>query len=171
MNYMSIVYNDTANAKGISTVLFVSGCENKCPECHNPQSHDFCAGAPFTEETEKEIISSLKKKYIKNLVISGGDPLHPKNIETVLTFCKKVNSEVNKKIIIYTGYYLDNFDNEYKRKIYESLKDGDMIIDGPYLKDLKTEIRDYRGSKNQNAYVKNSEISDFQNIKEEYFLT
>jgi pyruvate-formate lyase-activating enzyme len=33
MNYGKIIYFDTANARGLSTVLFVSGCENYCENC------------------------------------------------------------------------------------------------------------------------------------------
>lgn len=154
MNYIDIVYNDTANAKGISTVLFVSGCTNNCPECHNPQSHDFKAGYEYTSEVEDKIVESLKKPYIKNLVISGGDPCHSNNIDTIKMLVERVHRETDVRVIIYTGYNLDK-EVSLMKKLCSMLNENDLIIDGPYEKDLKTEIRDYRGSTNQRALIIN----------------
>lgn len=48
------------------------------------------------------------------------------------------------------------------------LKKGDLIIDGPYLKDKKTKIRDYRGSTNQRAILVNN--NNNTTILNDYFL-
>ena len=70
MHYGKIIYYDTANARGLSTVLFVSGCDNRCEGCHNQQTWDFNYGKEYTEETENKILNSLKSPYIENLVIT-----------------------------------------------------------------------------------------------------
>ena len=70
MNYADIIYYDTGNSHGISTTLFVSGCDMSCPKCHNPQAQDYNFGRPFTEKEEKEILESLKNPYIDYLVPS-----------------------------------------------------------------------------------------------------
>lgn len=152
MNFMDIIYNDTGNAKGISTVLFVSGCTNNCPECHNPQSHDFLAGTEYTKEIEDKIIESLKKPYVKNLVISGGDPCHPNNFTVIKNLIYRTHNETNVRVIIYTGYkVIEN--PELLSELCNTLSENDLIIDGPYMKDKKTKIRDYRGSTNQRAIL------------------
>lgn len=152
MNYGKIIYYDTANARGLSTVLFVSGCTNNCKGCHNLEAQDFNYGKPFTKEVEDKIIQSLKNSHVKNLVISGGDPLHPNNIEAVTNFCERVKIETcfDAKIIVYTGYLMENLwaDQKYK-KLFALI---DKLIDGPYIKELATKQLDYRGSRNQRCW-------------------
>ena len=60
MNYMEIKNYDIANGPGVRVSLFVSGCTHHCEGCFNPESWDFKAGKPFTEETIDKIIEMLK---------------------------------------------------------------------------------------------------------------
>ena len=149
MNYAKIIYFDTANAPGLSTVLFVSGCENYCDGCHNKETWDFNYGKPFTKEEENKIINSLKNPHIKNFVISGGDPCHPKNIETIIKLCKEVRKECPLiNIVVYTGYTLEEITNR-KDNSFELLNLINLLIDGKFDKNKPTKQLDYRGSTNQ----------------------
>ena len=49
MRIAGIDYNDTAAAPGISLTVYVSGCEHRCPGCHNPEAWDFNYGEEITE--------------------------------------------------------------------------------------------------------------------------
>ena len=105
MNYSKIVYFDSFNARGLSTVLWVSGCEHHCKNCFNQSTWDFNNGKLFTSKEINDIIESLKQPYIRNFVISGGDPLHPNNIIEITKLCKKIRENgIDSNIIIYTGY-------------------------------------------------------------------
>lgn len=155
MNYYSILYNDTGNAKGISTVLFVSGCSHHCPECHNKQTWDSNAGYPFSEWKKEEILESLKKPYIKNFVISGGDPLYKDNIEEIMFLCQEIrDNKIEINIILYTGYTWQEIQANMTKNhnLFKLCSYLDWIIDGRYMPEYATKIRDFRGSKNQRAY-------------------
>ena len=67
MNYLDIKKYDIANGPGVRVSLFVSGCTHHCKGCFNPESWDFKAGQPFTEETINEILEALKSDNIKGL--------------------------------------------------------------------------------------------------------
>lgn len=163
MHYSKILSMDIANSKGVSVTLFVSGCTNCCYHCHNPQTWDFKYGNMFTKEVMDKIIEALRKPYIDNFVISGGDPCHPNNIQTVINICKQVKTKTNKPIIIYTGYDID------KIKEIELFDYIDYLIDGRYIEGLKPEILDLRGSYNQRCYhMVNGKPID---ISDEYFFT
>jgi anaerobic ribonucleoside-triphosphate reductase activating protein len=166
MNYGKIIYFDTANARGLSTVLFISGCTNHCEGCHNKETWDFNYGYPFTKKEEDNIITSLKNPHVKNLVISGGDPCHLKNIDTITTFLFKIRMEIpNINIIVYTGYTYEEIKDNSKYKNFFSLIN--YLIDGRYDKTKPTKGLDYRGSTNQRAFsFFNSECID---VSEEYF--
>lgn len=146
MNYADIIYYDTGNSHGISTTLFVSGCDMNCLKCHNPQAQDYNFGRPFTEKEEKEILESLKNPYIDYFVLSGGQPSADKNKEVCLQLCKKIKDEVPRiKIILYTGHKV--LDIDYRFYDY-----CDYIIDGEYNQSNVTPTLDLRGSTNQNCW-------------------
>lgn len=146
MNYADIIYYDTGNSHGISTTLFVSGCDMNCPKCHNPQAQDYNFGKVFTEKEEKEILESLKNPYIDYFVLSGGQPSADKNKEVCLQLCKKIKDEVPRiKIILYTGHKVLDID-------YRFYNYCDYIIDGEYNQSNVTPTLDLRGSTNQNCW-------------------
>ena len=77
MRYANINYNDMSAAPGISVSVYLQGCPHHCKGCHNPASHSFTAGQPFTEELQKEIISYIQKTpFISGITMSGGDPMY-----------------------------------------------------------------------------------------------
>lgn len=148
MNYSKIVYFDSFNARGLSTVLWVSGCEHHCKNCFNQLTWDFNNGKLFTSKEINDIIESLKQPYIKNFVISGGDPLHPHNIIEITKLCKKIRENgIDSNIIIYTGYLAEEL---IEREDFKNLMPYiNYIVDGPYIETLPTKTVDYRGSTNQ----------------------
>lgn len=146
MNYADIMYYDTGNSHGISTTLFVSGCDMNCPKCHNPQAQDYNFGKVFTEKEEKEILESLKNPHVNYFVLSGGQPSADKNKEVCLQLCKKIKDEVPWiKIILYTGHKVLDIDHRF----YDYC---DYIIDGEYNQSNITPTLDLRGSTNQNCW-------------------
>ena len=159
MNYIKISKYDTANGIGIGVVLWVSGCNRHCFGCHNPQTWNFIAGQPFTENTMQELLKALDKSYISRLTFSGGHPLEPQNLETVYKIVKMVKEKFpNKTIWLYTGYTWEEiFDKEEK---YENLevngvspldvvKYCDVLVDGRYEDDKRDISLAWRGSSNQ----------------------
>lgn len=144
MNYHNITKCDMKNGDGLRTVLWVSGCNHHCPECHNPQTWDPNSGIPFDESAYQELMDSLKFDYISGLTISGGDPLFPDNRSTVWSICKAVKDMYpDKTIWLYTGYE------------WEEIKDLniinliDVIVVGPYKKELRDVTYPWAGSTNQ----------------------
>jgi len=72
----------------ISCILFIAGCNFRCPYCHNPEliAPDAKQYFPLHEE---QIHAFLKKRkgFLDGVVISGGEPTTCKNI---LSICKKI---------------------------------------------------------------------------------
>jgi anaerobic ribonucleoside-triphosphate reductase activating protein len=159
MNYHDIKHCDMLNGSGLRTVLFVSGCSNKCPGCHNPETWDADSGIEFTELSMNEILDSLNNDYISGLTISGGDPFYKQNIDEVLNIVLKVKSLYpNKSIWIYSGYtmeYLYGRDG-VSMKILDNI---DVLVDGKFIKDLKDSNLHYRGSSNQRVINVHESIS------------
>jgi len=81
----------------------------------------------------------------KGLSLSGGDPLHPANLVSILQLVKRVKSQTSKNIWLWTGYTL----SELNRKQQEVIKFVDVLIDGKFIIEQKDQTLLWRGSKNQ----------------------
>ncbi|NLK17959.1 MAG: 4Fe-4S cluster-binding domain-containing protein [Clostridiales bacterium] len=74
--YVSSIYCGSAlDGPGIRCVVFLSGCNLRCPFCHNPETFEIKGGQPYTPEGLLERIARYKS-YIKGggVTLSGGEP-------------------------------------------------------------------------------------------------
>ena len=90
MYYGEIKNCDIANGEGVRISLFVSGCTNRCKNCFQPQTWDFCYGEPFDEDAENRILSLLSPEYINGLTVLGGEPFEPENQRALVPFLHEV---------------------------------------------------------------------------------
>lgn len=151
MNYNKYIPIDVVNGEGTRCTLFVSGCEHQCDGCYNKKTWSFNSGFLFDKEMEDQIINDLNDKRIKRkgLSLSGGDPLNPKNIESILKLLKRVKEEtVNKDIWLWTGYKKEEL-NENQKEVLNYI---DVLIDGKFIKELKNPSLKWMGSSNQILY-------------------
>ena len=148
MNYEKIDKCSVSNGTGVRTVLWVSGCDIHCRNCHNQQTWDFNSGIPFTENTMQELLYDLSKPYIKGLTLCGGHPLDPHNASKILEIVKRVRMVFpDKDIWIYSGYeWEDIIKNETLREI---MRYTDVLVDGAYVDELRDISLAFRGSSNQ----------------------
>ena len=154
MNYSAIKPNDIANGDGIRVSLFVSGCRNCCKGCFNPETWSFTAGEVFTETTEEEILKLLDRYYINGLTLLGGDPFEIENQKGLINLIRKVKQRLpNKTIWAYTGYLYDvdlqEGGKRYCEVTSELLSSISVLVDGPFVEDLKDISLKFRGSSNQ----------------------
>ena len=155
MYYGNIKNTDIANGEGVRVTLFVSGCTHHCKNCFNPETWNFCYGKPFTDEVQDQIIKMLETDYIKGLTLLGGEPMEPQNQEVLLKLVKKVREVYGdkKNIWCYTGYVFDkDLIKESRARCEhtdEFLKHLDILVDGPFIEDLKNLTLKFRGSSNQ----------------------
>ena len=152
MNYAEIKYCDIANGTGCRTVLFVSGCRNACKGCFQPQTWDFGYGEPFDEKVQKEVLDSLAPDYITGITLLGGEPFeHQKEL---VPFMRKVVAQYpNKNVWAFTGYIYDKDlvagGRRHTEDTDELLSMIDVLVDGPFVEELKDITLKFRGSSNQ----------------------
>lgn len=144
MRYHNITKDDMLNGDGLRVVLWLSGCEHGCPGCQNPITWDLNSGLIFDGDAWSEIKELLEKDYISGLTLSGGDPLHHMNREDVLELCKMTKHFFpNKTIWLYTGYLWEEIEH------LEILDYIDVLVDGPFKKELADVTYHWAGSTNQ----------------------
>ena len=144
MHYGAIKKTDIANGLGVRVSLFVSGCRNHCKGCFQPQTWDFEYGKPFTKETEDEILEALRPDWIQGFSILGGEPMEPENQKVLLPLLQRVRRErSDKDIWLYSGYVYEEIKNS------ELLHYVDILVDGPFVEEMKDPSLTFRGSRNQ----------------------
>lgn len=152
MYYSQILECDGANGNGWRVALFVSGCTLHCKGCFNCKTWDFKYGNEFTEDTINFIINLLKPNYIQGLSILGGNPTEPENEKELIKLCKQIkqNYPTEKDIWMWTGNTIEELINRKD----ELIKYCDVIIDGPFIEELKDLNLQFRGSSNQRILTK-----------------
>lgn len=156
MNYSAIKWTDIANGEGVRVSLFVSGCTRRCKNCFNEVAWDFTQGDLFDEEVENRILEALRSDYIAGLSLLGGEPLEPQNQRALYPFIRRVKDAYPQKTIwCYTGCCFDEKRGILKEEqkntevTKELLSLFDVLVDGPYMEELKDIRLKFRGSSNQ----------------------
>ena len=154
MNYGTIKKTDIANGPGVRVSLFVSGCRNHCKGCFQPETWDFDYGDPFTTDTEDEILEYLAPDHIRGLTLLGGDPMEPENQKVLLPLLSRIkNTYPDKDIWAFTGFTWESIHDKTCRANTDILEELfsyiDVLVDGPFVEDLKDLRLRFRGSSNQ----------------------
>ena len=157
MNYSNIKPHDVANGVGVRVSLFVSGCGHACPGCFNPEAWQFSFGEPYDEQAEQGVIDALRPAHIRGLTLLGGEPLHPRNRETVLSLVQRVRRELpGKDLWCYTGYHFDKEllpESESDPVLRRLLEQIDVLVDGRFVEARKNLNIRFRGSDNQRVLL------------------
>lgn len=142
ISILSIVHDTMVDGPGFRTSIYCAGCPNHCPGCHNPQSWDINHG---TMTSTEDILKEIMEDPFANVTFSGGDPMY--QAEGFAELARAIRSVSDKDIWCFTGYRYENLLKNPKQ--LELLKLIDVLVDGPFMKDLRDEDLFFRGSSNQ----------------------
>lgn len=127
------------DGKGVRMVIWNQGCLLHCPGCHNPNTHSLSQGLLTDTKVICRAIHKFADKH-QGITLSGGDPF--------------LQPEANKIIADYAhNIGLDVW--AYCGKTFEELQDNillqscDILVDGPYIQELRDITLPFKGSSNQ----------------------
>lgn len=112
----------------------------------------------------------MKKDGLRrDLSILGGEPLADQNIEGVIYLCQRVKAALpDVSIWIWTGYdFKERFMNIratelHKKNFCDIMSTVDVIVDGPFVQELKSGEHLWRGSSNQRIIYLHSNNEEVQ---------
>ena len=153
MYYSKIIPMDIANGRGWRVSLFVSGCRRCCKGCFNQEAWDFNYGEKFSWETVHELERLVMNPNVSGLSILGGYPFEQENREWVEALCAYIKCNCpGKDIWVWTGYEFEDLrDLPVMRYI-------DVLVDGPFIEELRDLRLKYRGSSNQRVIDVNESL-------------
>ena len=156
------------DGEGIRTVLWTQGCPHHCPGCHNSETWDFSDGALIDIEEVKEKLAKLKRQ--DGLTFSGGDPMcQPEACYEIAKYAKTLGMN----IWCYTGYTYEQlmFLGKSNKHVMDFLSMVDVLVDGRFIKEEKSQAALFRGSTNQRIIdVQNSLKMNKVCLVEKYIL-
>lgn len=159
MRYAKIRKMDISNGPGVRVSIFVQGCAFNCKGCFNPETHDFNSGKEFTTIEAGKIIQLANRDCINGLSVLGGEPLHPKNIESVSMLCEYFKYKYPYKTVwLWTGFrYEDILERENNYNIFNYV---DVLVDGQFKEEYHNPTLRWRGSSNQRVIDVQSSLKE-----------
>lgn len=138
-----VVKESYTDGLGIRYTVFVQGCKHACDNCHNPETWCFEGGNIFNI---KNLVEDIRlNPMLDGVTISGGDPMY-KPYET-LELIREIKKNTSLNIWLYTGFTFEECIQD--TKMFEILKEVDVLVDGEYKEDLRSLQLRFRGSSNQ----------------------
>lgn len=137
--------HSAVNGPGVRYVLFFQGCIHHCRDCQNPETWEASGG---TELTVSEITEELQRtRYLDGITLSGGDPLlQPLAAGAIASAAR----EMGLSVWCYTGYTFEELLSGIAgQDAFAALAFMDVLVDGRFLPEERTEDALYRGSANQ----------------------
>lgn len=122
---------------GLRTLIFMQGCDLRCPFCQNEKIWDKKGGYKWSI---KILINELKKNSItKKVTITGGEPLF--QLEALETLVDELYKE-QFNIVLYTGHRKEDVPKDILSKI-------NYLKYGPFILSKRTSTIPFVGSSNQ----------------------
>ena len=147
MRIAGVLHESVVDGPGVRFVVFAQGCLHHCKGCHNPNTWDPKGGS---EITVRALMKEIRKapKSVKGITISGGEPFMQS--KEAADLAERVHS-VGFSVVTYTGFLFEDLqrmvieDSEISRLLNET----DILVDGPFIEELKDISLRFKGSSNQ----------------------
>ncbi len=131
--------------------IWTQGCHRACPSCMTPDARDFDRGYRVdVMMLAREIVSVPD---IEGITISGGEPFL--QASALVALIDAIRGQRDLGVIVYTGFVLQELHQESvskDRNINRLLERIDLLIDGPYMRELDDGLS-LRGSSNQEVHI------------------
>jgi anaerobic ribonucleoside-triphosphate reductase activating protein len=139
-----IVKESVVDGPGFRYVIFAQGCNHGCKGCHNPDTHDIKGG--YAVDTVSIAEDIKQSKNIDGVTFSGGEPFL--QAEAFVKIAEKLK-RYGINIACYTGYTFEQLLESRNEQFIKLLELTDILIDGPYIEELRDLGLTFRGSGNQ----------------------
>lgn len=141
-----IVRESIVDGPGIRFTVFCQGCPHGCHGCHNPETHDFEAGTYCSIERLMEEID--KDPLLAGVTFSGGEPFCQAEAFGDMGRLVKMRG---LSVTVFSGYTFEELTEmaQNDEAVKRLMDITDILIDGPFIEELRDLTLQFRGSSNQ----------------------
>src|SRR5262249_55963530 len=139
-----------AEGPGRRFALWFQGCPLRCPGCCNPEMLPFKGGRSLTlVEVVAQVQAARDRQQIEGITLLGGEPLaHAVGAAALVREARLLGLTV----MVFSGYTLEEIRGLSEPAAQELLSYTDILVDGPYVRELPDTRRRWVGSTNQQIH-------------------
>ena len=145
-----IVPTTEAEGPGRRFALWFQGCPLRCPGCCNPEMLPFAGG---TSMPLADVVTQLRvaknEHGIEGITLLGGEPFA--HAEAAAELAQAAHAS-DLSVMIFTGWTLEELRENTDPSIHLLLAETDILVDGPYRRELPETKRRWIGSANQRVH-------------------
>jgi anaerobic ribonucleoside-triphosphate reductase activating protein len=139
-----------AEGPGRRFALWFQGCPLRCPGCCNPEMLPFEGGRLLhPDEVAGQLRAAAAAHALEGITLLGGEPLaHAAGAATLA----RAAHGLGLSVMVFSGFTLEEARRLPNPAVAELLAETDILVDGPYSRDLPEGRRRWIGSANQRVH-------------------
>src|SRR5262245_60763341 len=131
-----------AEGPGRRFALWFQGCPLRCPGCCNPEMLPFSGGQPIqVSDIVTQIKQAANQDGIEGITLLGGEPLA--HAAGAAALARRVH-DLDLSVMVFSGYTLEEA-KALPEAVAQLLSLTDIIVDGPYIRELPEQHRRWIG--------------------------
>jgi anaerobic ribonucleoside-triphosphate reductase activating protein len=138
-----------AEGPGRRFALWFQGCPLRCPGCCNPEFIPFAGGEAMSLGQVIRMLDDAAEQGIEGITLLGGEPLAHAAGSAALAAAAH---ERDLSVMVFSGYTLEEIQEKKDPDVDGVLSRTDILVDGPYVRELPDTTRRWIGSTNQRIH-------------------
>ncbi len=139
-----------AEGPGRRFALWFQGCPLRCPGCCNPEMLPFEGGRRLSlAEVLDQVRAAATAHGVEGITLLGGEPLA--HAPAAAALAREVRL-LGLTVMVFSGYTLEQARALPDAAVHELLDLTDILVDGPYVRELPETGRRWIGSRNQRIH-------------------
>lgn len=135
-----------AEGPGRRFAVWFQGCPLRCPGCCNPEFLPFDGG---DSRLLSDVLTELDSADVEGITLLGGEPLAHAPASAALAMAAR---QRGLSVMVFTGYTLQQARAMESADVNHLLANADILVDGPYVRELPDTTRRWIGSTNQRIH-------------------
>lgn len=144
-----IVPRTEAEGPGRRFALWFQGCPLRCPGCCNPEFIPFAGGEAMPLADVLRQLDEARGHGIEGITLLGGEPLAHATAAAALALAAR---DRGLTVMVFSGYTIEVARALPDPAVAAVLAHTDILVDGPYVRELPDTTRRWIGSTNQRIH-------------------
>jgi anaerobic ribonucleoside-triphosphate reductase activating protein len=144
-----IVPSTEAEGPGKRFALWFQGCPLRCPGCCNPEFIPFAGGEAMPLAALLAQLDEACGQGIEGITLLGGEPLAHAAAAAALAIATRRRGLT---VMVFSGYTIEEARAKSDPAVDVLLAHTDILVDGPYVRELPDTARRWVGSTNQRIH-------------------
>jgi anaerobic ribonucleoside-triphosphate reductase activating protein len=150
LSVAQIVPHTEAEGPGVRFALWFQGCPLRCPGCCNPEMLPFEGGTPMLLADVLQQLDQARAEHgVEGITLLGGEPTA--HASAAVALAREVRAR-GLTVMVFSGFTIEELRAMPDPAVGELIDLTDILVDGPYIREMPDEERRWIGSSNQRIH-------------------